>query len=501
MPLRCLTVAALLWPAIAAGQLTIGPDGPVRPKPQPGESARDEPAVYRLTIAPGEKPATPLAYRFGVPAADREPGNSVPLYYRALVMWLDQPSEGRRQAEQKFSDWSDLPIDKLPCEQMRETLARFEFIVRELEQASRREFTDWDWNWESTTGGEFFRYRLTEIQESRSLARLLRAKALLEIAEGRYEDAATTIRTSYALARAVSQPPSVISGLVGLAIGSITDHTVVDWIAQPGSPNLYWAMMTLPDPLITLRPALEFELTVHERFAPWLKNVEQDRSPQIVWRDRLTATTAELDDVTDDLFGRFDFEGEWPAKLFPVLAALRSFPAAKQALRERGFDAAAIEAMPVGKVIALRQRQVDERISQELLKTAFLPTAEAIEHARAMEVTLHDYWGVHSSLVSEEPFPLLALLTPAVQQILYAESRKMVRSAGLKTVEAIRLHAAATGALPASLDEINVVPVPDDPLTGEPFSYRVDGKTAVLDVAIDPRFSQINWRFELMMAD
>ena len=36
------------------------------------------------------------------------------------------------------------------------------------------------------------------------------------------------------------------------------------------------------------------------------------------------------------------------------------------------------------------------------------------------------------------------------------------------------------GILPASLDQVTEVPVPDDPATGEPFIYRADDGAAIL---------------------
>ena len=43
------------------------------------------------------------------------------------------------------------------------------------------------------------------------------------------------------------------------------------------------------------------------------------------------------------------------------------------------------------------------------------------------------------------------------------------------------MHAAAKdGSLPESLDEIKLVPIPLDPVTGKPFSYTKAGETATL---------------------
>ena len=51
----------------------------------------------------------------------------------------------------------------------------------------------------------------------------------------------------------------------------------------------------------------------------------------------------------------------------------------------------------------------------------------------------------------------------------------------LRIVEALRLHAGQTGKLPQSLDEITIVPVPNDPATDAPVGYEVldDGSVMI----------------------
>jgi hypothetical protein len=70
----------------------------------------------------------------------------------------------------------------------------------------------------------------------------------------------------------------------------------------------------------------------------------------------------------------------------------------------------------------------------------------------------------------------------------------------LQTVEAIRMHAAAAGRLPATLAEIKVVPVPQNPVTGQGYEYRLDGDTAVLDLPESDGFAGVAWRFEITLA-
>ena len=53
----------------------------------------------------------------------------------------------------------------------------------------------------------------------------------------------------------------------------------------------------------------------------------------------------------------------------------------------------------------------------------------------------------------------------------------------LKIIEAIRYYAAIHGGrLPESLEAIKEVPVATvDPMTGKPFGYKVEGRTAIID--------------------
>ncbi len=68
----------------------------------------------------------------------------------------------------------------------------------------------------------------------------------------------------------------------------------------------------------------------------------------------------------------------------------------------------------------------------------------------------------------------------------------------LRTLEALRLHAAATnGQLPQRLTEITEVPVPDDPVTCKPFTFRRDGDKAFLE---GPTFRDVPLSYEITMA-
>ncbi len=63
-------------------------------------------------------------------------------------------------------------------------------------------------------------------------------------------------------------------------------------------------------------------------------------------------------------------------------------------------------------------------------------------------------------------------VVPALQRVLQSQARLDRRIALLRTIEALRLHAAAHGGkLPDSLDDLRDVPLPADPFTGKAFFY------------------------------
>src|SRR4029078_12957841 len=105
---------------------------------------------------------------------------------------------------------------------------------------------------------------LPEVQQSRGFGRILAVRARIQIADHNYDDAVTTLQTGYALGRHVATGETIVNGLVGIAICGIMNEQVTEYVQQLGSPNLYWALSTLPTPLGDLQRARDFERIVTE---------------------------------------------------------------------------------------------------------------------------------------------------------------------------------------------------------------------------------------------
>jgi hypothetical protein len=76
------------------------------------------------------------------------------------------------------------------------------------------------------------------------------------------------------------------------------------------------------------------------------------------------------------------------------------------------------------------------------------------------------------------------MFLPALSAASAAEVRLDRHIAMLRVVEAVRLFAAKPPkTLPRNLAEIAEVPIPADPVSNQPFQYRLDGSTAILSPA------------------
>ncbi len=133
----------------------------------------------------------------------------------------------------------------------------------------RRKNCDWDLPI-SEQKEQIYEILLPEIQDMRQIARVLKVKARLEIAEGQHEQALRTLQTGYAIAQHIAQPPFLICDLVGIAYISMMNEELFAFISSPGAPNLYWSLTTLPRPIIDFRESIELEASGAYYFFPQL---------------------------------------------------------------------------------------------------------------------------------------------------------------------------------------------------------------------------------------
>ena len=458
-----------------------------------GQEKEDEKSV-QIVLYPSPEPRPALKYQLLPPFLERRPGN-------AAVWWNRLPAERSHFYANLYSEgglwekiekWMDIPLGDPREKAYREkelALAKGIGILRpgglsDMERAARFESCDWQL---PIREGNYIATLLPELQQCRAYGRLLTAKAHLEIAEGRYDEAVRTLQTGYALGRHVAQSPTLVSALVGVTIAGMMSHEVQQLIQQPDAPNLYWALSTLPRPLVDFRLGGEAESNLLYLQFPRLRDLDKKNLSPEEWRKL-------LNEVMEDIRTIWDTSVD-PHMLPAVttLLALRGYPLAKRTLIEQGRTAAEVEAMPVAQVVLLYTVQLYEELSDDQFKWFFLPAAEAGDGLQRAEQRMS-----RAFTAKREIIPLASILLPASASAKKAETRLEWKLAMLRIFEAMRLYAAAhDGQWPDHLSDITNVPVPVNPYDGKPFVYRREGDKAILNSETGPR--GMPWRYEIKL--
>jgi hypothetical protein len=147
-----------------------------------------------------------------------------------------------------------MPLKELPSQDLKDYGG---FALRQADWAARLDTPDWQVLLKLKTDGVSL--LLPDVQSMRALANALKARLRAEIAQGRTSDALKTARTMFALARHMAVHPTMIGELVGISIAYLTIGPLEELLEQPGCPNLYWALTSLPVPMIAIEKGIEGE--------------------------------------------------------------------------------------------------------------------------------------------------------------------------------------------------------------------------------------------------
>jgi len=426
--------------------------------------------LIRLNVMPMPAPKPALRYRLLPELKEMNPGNPIQNYMKCMMeqkrFFFDEESFQHREK------LLTMPLKELPSQELKEY---GRFALKQADWAARLDNPDWQVLLKLRTDG--FELLLPEVQQIRSLARALQVRYRAEIAQCRFDDAIRTAKTMFAISRHLGEHPTLIGDLVGMAIASMTISHLEEMLEQPGCPNLYWALTTLPSPMISLEKGMDGERVM----MAWVFRDLDDSAP-----------------MSKDQLKKFVTDGE------KLLEAGDHKPGVRAWLDARTKDAAMVSSS--------RHRLVEYGLPEERLTRFPADQVILLDEKRELEVRFDDdvktisfpFWQVEALAAQinlKKPPALFAdLLVPITHNVRRSQGRLDQRIALLRHVEALRLHAAEhNGTLPAKLTDVSV-PLPVDPFTGKPFRYEVTGNTAHLRGSPPPgqeKIPQFNMHYEV----
>jgi hypothetical protein len=438
-----------------------------------GAVAQDEdtpPPAVRLTLHPAAEPTPALKYRLLPEVRELSPGNAAQLYYRAFSPeWL---THLRPDVAKRLRDHAEHP-DKVPLKEFRWVLNYK--AARELDRAARRRYCDWELT--ERVREDALSLPLPDIQGFREFVRVLMLRTRLEMEDGAHDRVAYSLQTSFALARHMSEAPTLIHALVGVNFARQAVDEVREWVQKPNAPNLYWALSDLPRPLIDMRKPLQGERLFLDSLWPEARDMLAADRPTPLPSAQVEKLVARLRGIVwgnNKVDDRLDF----------AVHLAQVHPQSRRTLLARGWEPRDIDALPVIQTWFLAETVTYDRIYEDLVKWTALPYPQALP---AINRVLRRLDPEGTAPLRSGGRSLAYLLLPAVGKVLTAPALLQREVDALRCVEALRLYAAAhDGKLPAELKDITEVPVPEDPVTGKPFEYRLSDGTATLSAPAVP---------------
>jgi hypothetical protein len=467
----------IIWYLIAAlGAL------PLCPAARGAEKTKDKSIEVRtLSLVPAAEPVPAMSYRLLPRYLDQKTGNAALLYYSAAALCPDGDSE---DIHEKISDWRDLPVDQLDRKEVDEALSSFSNCFHQIKLAAQRNYCQWEMPLE-----DGFAMQLPHLATFRRMIFAMQLQIRLKIADRQTDQALEMLQDGFYMGRSIAEGPTIIQDLVGIAVTAVLFKEVEGLMQTPDSPNLYWALTALPDPMIDMHTSLEYEREMLFVEFPQLRNLESE----VLSPAQASAIISDPMKKIQTLGGGM---GDVPFKrLLPVVGwVMMHYSDAKEYLARKGYSQERIEALPAAQAVLIYQKQEYQEILDSLFKWFELPYHQAQPHLKKGEERLNDHLSTKGIKAN-----LFCTLLPALSRIAFLQARLDRNIALLRTVEAIRMFAADhSGQLPGSLTEITAVPIPADPVTGKDFIYRrIDERNARLEAPVAPEESKRRPVYEL----
>jgi len=249
--------------------------------------ANDELPWTELTFKPAKATETAQKLRLIPTAEEQTDADAAPLYQKAIQ---SLPADFNSK---QFSDWRKLPPDQLPAEQVEAEIKKLQPILDLISQAAKCKKC----NWPFIKPEQVQQQHMDDLRKYRQIAFALDVQTRLQVAQGKYEQAIDTIKTSLTMAKNFGDAPALIQGMVGISIAALNQSRIEQFIQSDNAPSLYWALKDLPRPLVDINKAIKIEtdnlknynLLVRKHFEKQLKFAHDRVRKQMNHLDRKNA--------------------------------------------------------------------------------------------------------------------------------------------------------------------------------------------------------------------
>lgn len=469
--------------------------------PQLTVRGEEETKPIELTLTPRAIEQPLLKHRLLPAEFELRDGNAATLILR--MPWEQQPY--MQNVFGTFDDDLELAIDDPKI--LENGTQGFDGFYRQLRRAAYKRTADWDY----PIGEEPAAYiLLPDAQGGREfVGKELSVWIRYHIAKGELDKAREGILVGLAVSRHYARTPFIIIQFVSQAIDVIMLDRVLELVAQPDCPNLYWSLTALPRPLLSSQPSIEFEERFLESTLPYMNQLDEegdsDKRPQFnldrldidrspgEWESMSLALIRLYLEMDNLEMGR---EGSTNLKGAEIIAGWAK--RARAELPNEFIDVMRVNMMSDAEAglrwFLMRHRE----LSQEITAFMALEPKHALHKLRILQTKIKSFRekaGMDSLFNLENPLNLYLALRRTDRRI-----------AMLRIIEGIR-HYAAThdGRLPQLLIDLKDTPAPDDPMLDQPFEYSVEGETALLiapDIQmIDSKINGVRYRIRIRKSD
>ena len=428
------------------------------PATVPAPATRDETETIDWTVSPAALPVPALKYELQPNVGTMTEGDAAPIYRLAFMQMPRDEKRVRRLSEQR-----DMSISDLSLPEAKALLAAHPTLVNDLEVAGRCEECRWNIPFREAAIGA----PLIHLNPCRQLIDFLCVAASVDVREGHVEQAIEAVKAGFGLVRHLKTDAMLVQGLVGTGNAAGLLWEIGNIQQYRGAPNLYWALALLSPRQSDLWEA-------------------DDRETAWMWYTAPALRHRSGKDWTDEEFRAFyhrmlseaqiidGLKNEESPLMYMTMIAQGTAPARAWLLSHR-YTQKDIDNLTAEQAVRIYFVDSYRQYVDEIHKWKKLPYWEAAPRLAAAERSLIQFSQTHYN-------PLLKRVAYLRVTRYIASTANLERQIAIQTViEALRDYAAGHGnQWPKSLSEIQEIPVPSDPMTGEPFEYRVSGATAIL---------------------